>query len=274
MHNVTSTEHQLITAAAAGCRTSFEKLMRAHVRVMRAAAAGAAKGLALNKKGLLDEALALAWRLRQALIRKVDALDAWLWSITVSCSIKARKRAVAEQIEEDQLIDAALAGDGASFNKLMHLHAAVMTDAANRYTRGTTTQLEDVLAEARLRAWRFLPKFKRTCRIGTWLFRLTMNVALDELAKHAKRKVEVTFDDELHEDADEGAEHQAEQRLLLGRAQELLAALEELPRELFTGHVLEGLSFVQLGRMHKLHRETVSQVVGEVMAQMRTLQAT
>ncbi len=47
--------------------------------------------------------------------------------------------------------------------------------------------MEDVLQEAYLRAFRALPRFRGDSGVGTWLYRIVYNAALDELRRSRRR---------------------------------------------------------------------------------------
>jgi RNA polymerase sigma-70 factor (ECF subfamily) len=64
--------------------------------------------------------------------------------------------------------------------------------------------MDDALQEAYVRAFRALPRFRGDARVGTWLFRITYNACLDELAK--TRKTTHVPLDELVERASEDPE--------------------------------------------------------------------
>ena len=52
--------------------------------------------------------------------------------------------------------------------------------------------MEDVLQEAYLRAFRALPRFRGDSGVGTWLYRIVYNAALDEL-RSSRRRFELSL---------------------------------------------------------------------------------
>ena len=53
--------------------------------------------------------------------------------------------------------------------------------------------LDDLVQEVFLRAWKGLPKLKKTQYFSTWLYRISWNVATDKRRKLAKNKTKISF---------------------------------------------------------------------------------
>jgi RNA polymerase sigma-70 factor (ECF subfamily) len=85
--------------------------------------------------------------------------------------------------------------------------------------------MDDALQEAYVRAFRALPRFRGDARVGTWLFRITYNACLDELARG--RKVTHVHLDELVEQAS-GDPQPGEE---LSDRSEVTSALRALPAD-------------------------------------------
>lgn len=96
------------------------------------------------------------------------------------------------------VLDRARSGDHDAFTAVVRLYDLRLRGLAYRVL-GDRDGLDDALQEAYVRAFRALPRFRGDARIGTWLFRITYNACLDELAR--KRKVTHVPLDELVEQA-------------------------------------------------------------------------
>lgn len=57
-------------------------------------------------------------------------------------------------------------------------------------------EAEDVLQEALLRAWRYLPAWRGDAPIEAWLMRICRNAALDEVRRRSRRPSTVPLDDD------------------------------------------------------------------------------
>jgi RNA polymerase sigma-70 factor (ECF subfamily) len=99
------------------------------------------------------------------------------------------------------VLDRARDGDHEAFTAVVRLYDLRLRRLAYRVL-GDPDGMDDALQEAYVRAFRALPRFRGDARIGTWLFRITYNACLDELAR--KRKVTHVPLDELVEQASAG----------------------------------------------------------------------
>jgi RNA polymerase sigma-70 factor, ECF subfamily len=78
----------------------------------------------------------------------------------------------AQQLQEDQLVARAAAGDTRAFAELVRAHQGYLRKLLGRVCRGDQARADDLAQEAFLRAWRALPKFRGEARFRTWLTRL------------------------------------------------------------------------------------------------------
>jgi RNA polymerase sigma-70 factor (ECF subfamily) len=80
-------------------------------------------------------------------------------------------------VRDAPLVARARCGDEAAFEVLVRRHTVALYRLAVRLT-GSAATAEDVVQEAWLAAWRFLPGFDERAAVTTWLYRLTTNAAL------------------------------------------------------------------------------------------------
>jgi RNA polymerase sigma-70 factor (ECF subfamily) len=112
-------------------------------------------------------------------------------------------------------------GDHDAFAVVVRLYERRLRGIAFRVL-GDRDRMDDALQEAYVRAFRALPRFRGDARIGTWLFRITYNACLDELAR-ARKTTHVPLD-ELVEQASDDAELDEG----LGACSEVASVLAEL----------------------------------------------
>jgi RNA polymerase sigma-70 factor, ECF subfamily len=122
------------------------------------------------------------------------------------------------------VLDRARGGDHEAFAAVVRLYDAKLRGLAFRVL-GDRDRMDDALQEAYVRAFRALPRFRGDARMGTWLFRITYNACLDELARG--RKVTHVPLDELVEQAS-GEPQPGE---ALARRSEVADALRALPAD-------------------------------------------
>jgi len=82
--------------------------------------------------------------------------------------------------EEATLIRAAQDGDLRAFERLMHSHAPALYTLALR-SLGDAHEAENLVQEAMLRAWNSLEGFRTEARLGTWLYRIVINLCYNRL---------------------------------------------------------------------------------------------
>jgi RNA polymerase sigma-70 factor, ECF subfamily len=83
-----------------------------------------------------------------------------------------------------------LAGDREAFEGLYRQHAHRLYNLAFRMTGGADA--EDLLQDVFLQAYRKLGSYKGDSSLGTWLYRLTMNLCLDHLRSKQGKMGQVT----------------------------------------------------------------------------------
>ena len=130
----------------------------------------------------------------------------------------------------DELVEAAKAGDAASFEELVRRTSADTFTLARRLV-SDDDDARDVVQDAYLRAYRSIGRFRGDAQFTTWLYRITANCASTHLGRRRRHR-----HDELDEEvdvADPKPEHDpqaaADGSLL---RQQLEAAIADLPPRL------------------------------------------
>lgn len=85
-------------------------------------------------------------------------------------------------------LERARAGDPAAFADLLKTHDPGLRALAFRLL-GDRSQMDDVLQDAYLKAYRSLPRFEGDSAVGTWLYRIVYNACIDDLRARARRPV-------------------------------------------------------------------------------------
>jgi RNA polymerase sigma-70 factor, ECF subfamily len=93
---------------------------------------------------------------------------------------------------ERRLLAAARDGDEDAYRRLVEPRHGELHAHCYRML-GSVHDAEDALQEALLRAWRGLPRFEDRSSLRTWLYRISTNTCLDELAKRPKRVLPVDY---------------------------------------------------------------------------------
>ena len=153
----------------------------------------------------------------------------------------ATPAAAPSRADELALVERCLAGDLAAFETIYRTHSGRLFSVACRVV-GNPTDAEDLLQEIFLAAHRKLESFRGDAALGTWLYRLAMNLCLDHLRSRATRSGQVT--DALDEEyglADTGSRRLAERTVAKMDLERALAQLPDGCRTAFVLHDVEGL---------------------------------
>lgn len=148
------------------------------------------------------------------------------------------------------LVEAARQGHRGSFDELVKLTYRETYTLARRLT-GNDEDAADVLQEAYLRAWRSIGKFRGDAQFGTWLYRITANVAYSATEKRRRRRTE-SLEDSTDEPADLASSADPERSYESSELEDRLnAAVELLPTKLRAVVILRdiyGLSHEEIAK--------------------------
>lgn len=90
--------------------------------------------------------------------------------------------------EEERWVDAAQRGDRAAFRHLVDAHACALFTVCARITRDAALA-EDAVQEALFNAYRHLANFDRRSAFKTWLHRIAVNAALEQLRRRHRDEI-------------------------------------------------------------------------------------
>lgn len=171
-----------------------------------------------------------------------------------------------------------LAGDQDAFQILVERHSRNIFRLAFRMT-GNEQDAEDVVQETFLRAYRRLGQFEARANFGTWLYRVTVNCALDLMRKKDRQeKDRVSAPPAEEEEPDllaslPAAEPTPERLLLSAEVQRhvdtALAELTVRERAAFALRHFEGKSIEEIGRILGLRTSATKNTVFRAVKKLR-----
>lgn len=166
----------------------------------------------------------------------------------------------------EQIAGRASSGDARAFQQLVEATSVRLFRLAARIL-GSEAEAEDVLQESYVKAYRSLvsDQFDRRSSIGTWLYRIVSNTAIDALRGRARRPL---ASDRLPEGRWDGI-GSAEAHIAL---RELDDWLGELPAEQRAALVLksvEGLESAEIAKILGCSEGAVEQKLVRARAQLR-----
>ena len=113
------------------------------------------------------------------------------------------KAAVDAQVEDRALVSRAQGGDRVAFSQLLKRYERRVYSVANSVLRNPE-DARDVTQEAFWKAYNALSSFDGQAQFFTWMYRITVNLAIDYLRK--RRGLRVEFDDARSNGEGEGAD--------------------------------------------------------------------
>jgi RNA polymerase sigma-70 factor (ECF subfamily) len=98
--------------------------------------------------------------------------------------------------EDVDLVEEALGGNQLSFQLLVERYQERIFGLARHYTK-SAVEVEDIVQDTFLKAYRRLETFQRQSSFSTWLYRIAVNTALDFLKRVGRSPVQAVEDPEL-----------------------------------------------------------------------------
>jgi RNA polymerase sigma-70 factor (ECF subfamily) len=155
------------------------------------------------------------------------------------------------------LVERVQAGDKQVFGLLVTKYQRKLARLISRMVRDSA-EVEDIVQESFIRAYRALPSFRNDSAFYTWLYRIGVNTAKNWLMTHGRRAQltrSVDGDEaEGQEDVELLQNTETPERLLMTKelGETVNAAVERLPEELRTAITLreiDGLSYEEIAQV-------------------------
>jgi RNA polymerase sigma-70 factor (ECF subfamily) len=175
-----------------------------------------------------------------------------------------QRAAVAEGLDEMELVRRMLARDGDAFRAVMQAYNRRLYRIARSILRNDA-DAEDVVQEAYVRAFTHLEGFRGDASLATWLSRIAMNEALGRLrarrpttdlseveAKGPEAEI-IQFPNTARSDP----ERTMAQRELLQLVEQATDKLPEVYRTVLIARIIEGMSVEETAELLEIRPETV-----------------
>lgn len=172
---------------------------------------------------------------------------------------------------EIELVALAKAGDMQSFQRLVELNSGKMYGAAFRILKNKE-QAEDCVQEAFLKMHLKLDTFNQQSKFSTWLYSVTVNVALDMLRKGAKRPQTSDYDlDQMASSEANGPEKAAWISNINSETERAINQLNDEVRIAFLLRHYEELSIDEIAQMLDLNPSTVKSRIFRAVGRLRKI---
>ena len=186
-----------------------------------------------------------------------------------------RKRA-GTKISDEELVRLAKGGDTAAFGKLMQRYQNKIYRLGRRMTE-TDEDAEDVLQESFIKAFKSLGGFKEKSKFSTWLYRITVNLALMKLRKRKLDTVSLdepvaTEEGSVQRDVEDDVLDPLEQLIETESLETLDMAIADLPpryRAVFVLRHVEELSTEETARILRLTVPAVKSTLHRARKELR-----
>jgi RNA polymerase sigma-70 factor (ECF subfamily) len=158
---------------------------------------------------------------------------------------------------DQQLVERAQRGDKHAFELLVAKYQRKLARLLSRFIRDPG-EVEDVVQEAFIKAYRALPSFRGDSAFYTWLYRIGINAAKNYLVAMGRRAPTTTEHDaedaESFDDGDQLRDINTPENMLMSKqvANVVNAAMDQLPEELRTAITLreiEGMSYEDIAEI-------------------------
>lgn len=175
------------------------------------------------------------------------------------------RRMVDSEANDAELITRVLDGDTGAYRPLVEryqnrIHAMVYGMVRD------AEEARDITQNAFIKAYQNLTTFRIESSFYTWLYRIAMNLAIDQVRKHKRRRTS-SFDEQVANRDDDGGilevHHEESPAKALQRKQlqqKIFAALDELSedqREVVLLREVEGLSYKEIADVMDIPEGTV-----------------
>lgn len=194
----------------------------------------------------------------------------------------ASKHGAAPSPDSDDLpfVRRAQAGDRAAFKVLFErYHRRVYAVALG--VLKSPQDAHDVVQEAFVKVYKHLPDFQGASSFYTWLYRITMNLAIDQL-RRKKTARQVDYDDAVGRDSQPGDNAIAPhldgadpsrthaRKELAAKMQAALATLPEYHQQVILLREVEGLSYEEIATIMKVPKGTIMSRLFHARRKMQT----
>jgi RNA polymerase sigma-70 factor, ECF subfamily len=193
--------------------------------------------------------------------RKPTNLKALPGVVRLTPRMQQLTHAEREGLAASQLVTRAQAGDGRAFEELVRRYRKRIFALA-LHIAGSSSDADDITQEVFLNAYRALPTFEGRSEFFTWVYRMTVNRALNARRDRDRRGERLGEDARIElaiaVDAKGDPRREAELRQTYAR---LLRALDNLPAEMRTTVILvslQGMSHGEAAVVQKTNEGTIA----------------
>lgn len=178
--------------------------------------------------------------------------------------------------EDELLVRRCQDNDDAAFDALFHRHLNRVYALVYHYV-GEAEEARDLTQEVFVRAYAHIRSFRGQSAFTTWLYRIAVNVCLEQRRKFARRRSHAAFvpledaDQTLSAEDEAGPMEALERRDTMEKVQQAVSALPEAHRIVVSLRYFEGLSCKEIAEILECPVGTVNSRLHYAMEKLRAL---
>jgi len=134
---------------------------------------------------------------------------------------------------------------------------------------------EDICQETFIRVYKGLPAFRQQAQLGTWIYRIALNVCstlITREARQANREIDLNLDGEHeHPSPDEPVEDQYFREVRAEEVRRAIAALPVKQADAITLYYLKEFQYLEVAEIMELPLNTVKSHIHRAKQTLRTL---
>lgn len=165
-----------------------------------------------------------------------------------------------EHFSDEQLVVAVRERDKELYGELIRRYQTKLSHYLRKFIRNTQ-ELEDVLQEVFIKAYRNLFDFDVAKRFSSWIYRICRNEAFNHIKKHSKDPL--LLDEQEWEVIDEKIDlgNFADRNILKKDIESGLSAMKDKYREPLLLYFFEQKTYEEIGDILRLSRNTVGTLI-------------
>jgi RNA polymerase sigma-70 factor, ECF subfamily len=169
---------------------------------------------------------------------------------------------------ERMLVEGSAAGDQESYRALVETYQNRVYGLALQVLR-SPEEAEEVAQGAFLNAWRGLPSFRGEAAFSTWLYRITVRLAIDRLDRIKSRRLCETDLREADQEPGERGDQMADALMRSRRLEKLMSRLSPLQRAAVTLYYYQERSVDECAAALEMPVNTVKTHLSRARAALR-----
>ncbi|MBQ9267543.1 MAG: sigma-70 family RNA polymerase sigma factor [Clostridia bacterium] len=180
-------------------------------------------------------------------------------------------------IDEKELVRRAKDGDLKAYEEIISLYEKKVFSTIY-YMVKNDNEIEDIAQEVFIKIYKNLGNFKEESTLYTWIYRITINVCIDEIKKRKKVVyLDETIDTEDGEmelqlpDESKSPSEIVEENDLKERLERCIRKLPENQRIMIVLRDIKGFTYMEIAEMLKMNLGTVKSKINRARASLKEL---